>query len=124
MPQAAILPPDIDEKSGQIAMQSLRGTVRLRTLTTLRWLAVGGQTLAILIIHFGLGFPTPLGLCLAAIAASAWLNVFVSLRYSPQRFLSDHEAAGYIAFDILQLCALLALTGGLYNPFPRSSSRR
>ncbi len=98
-------------------MQSLRGNVRLRTLTTVRWLAVGGQTLAVLIVHFGLGFTTPLGLCLAAIAASAWLNVFVSLRYSPQRFLSDREAAGYIAFDITQLCALLALTGGLYNPF-------
>jgi len=99
------------------ALQSLRGPVRLRTLTTLRWLAVVGQTAAILIVHFGLGFPAPLGLCLGVIAVSAWLNLFVTLRFSPQRFLSDREAAGYIAFDMVQLCALLFLTGGLQNPF-------
>ncbi len=98
-------------------VQSLRGPVRLRTLTTLRWLAVAGQTAAIFLVHFGFGFPLPLGLCLAAIAASAWLNLFVTLRFSPQRFLSDREAAGYIIFDIAQLCVLLFLTGGLLNPF-------
>jgi two-component system sensor histidine kinase RegB len=68
-------------------------------------------------VHFGLGFPAPLGFCLGVIAVSAWLNLFVTLRFSPQRFLSDREAAAYIAFDIAQLCALLFLTGGLQNPF-------
>jgi len=91
--------------------------VRLRTLTTLRWLAVSGQAAAIFTVHFGLGFPTPLGLCLGVMAASAWLNLFVALRFSPQKILSDREAAAYIAFDIVQLCALLFLTGGLRNPF-------
>ncbi len=98
-------------------MNALRGPVRLRTLTALRWLAVAGQTAAILITHFVLGFPTPLGLCLGAIAASAWLNLFTVLRFSPQRFLSDREAAAYIAFDIVQLSALLFFTGGIQNPF-------
>lgn len=91
--------------------------MRLRTLTTLRWLAVGGQLAAILLTHFWLGFPLQLGLSLGAIALSAWLNIFVSLRFSAQRVLPDWEAAGYIAFDIVQLCALLFLTGGLQNPF-------
>ncbi len=99
------------------ALNALRGPVRLRTLTALRWLAVGGQTSAILLVHFALGYPTPLGLCLGAIAASAWLNLFTVLRFSPQRILSDREAAAYIAFDIVQLCVLLFLTGGLQNPF-------
>ncbi|GJL94363.1 MAG: ATPase [Hyphococcus sp.] len=103
--------------NNQDAIKALRGPVRLRTLTGLRWLAVAGQTTAISIVHFGLGFPTPLGLCLGAIAASAWLNLFVMLRFSPQRILSDREAGAYIAFDILQLCTLLAITGGLLNPF-------
>ncbi len=98
-------------------MQSLRGPIRIRTLTTLRWLAVGGQISAILIVHFVFGFPVELGLCLGAIAASAWLNIFAALRFSPQRFLSDAEATAYIAFDIVQLCVLLFLTGGLQNPF-------
>jgi len=111
------LPKQIEHLAQDAAAQALRGPVRLRTLTTLRWLAVAGQTAAIFLVHFGLGFSTPLGLCLAVIAASAWLNLFVTLRFSPQRILSDHEATGYIAFDIVQLCALLALTGGLLNPF-------
>lgn len=101
----------------QAALNALREPVRLRTLTTLRWLAAAGQTVAIVSVHFGLGFPTPLGLCLGAIAASAWLNLFTILRFSPQRFLSDHEAAAFIAFDIVQLSALLFFTGGLQNPF-------
>ncbi|WP_411817079.1 ActS/PrrB/RegB family redox-sensitive histidine kinase [Hyphococcus sp. DH-69] len=101
----------------QGAMNALRGPVRLRTLTALRWLAVVGQTAAIVVVHFALGFPTPLGLCLGAIAASAWLNLFTILRFSPQRFLSDREAAAFIAFDIVQLCSLLFFTGGLQNPF-------
>jgi two-component system sensor histidine kinase RegB len=96
---------------------ALRGPVRLRTLTTLRWLAVGGQTLAIVAVHFGFGFATPLGLCIIAIAASAWLNLFTMLRFSPQRVLTEREAGTYIAFDIVQLSALLAFTGGLLNPF-------
>jgi two-component system sensor histidine kinase RegB len=99
------------------ALGALRGHVRLRTLTTLRWLAVAGQAAAVFGVHFGLGYPAPLGLCLGVIAISAWLNLFITLRFSPQRFLSDAEAAGYIAFDIVQLCALLFFTGGLENPF-------
>jgi two-component system sensor histidine kinase RegB len=101
----------------EVAIQALHGQIRLRTLTTLRWLAVGGQLAAILLTHLWLSFPLPLGLCLAVIALSAWLNIFVSLRFSPQRVLEDREAAAYIAFDILQLCALLFLTGGVQNPF-------
>ena len=99
------------------ALNALRGPVRLRTLSALRWLAVGGQTAAVFFVHFALGFETPLGACLAVIAASAWLNIFTMLRYSPQRYLSDWEAAASIAFDIVQLCLMLLFTGGLQNPF-------
>lgn len=98
-------------------MNALRGPVRLRTLTVLRWLAIAGQTVAIIVVHFGLGFATPLGLCIAAVAASAWVNIFTHLRYSPQRFASERDAAIFVAFDIAQLCFLLGFTGGLLNPF-------
>lgn len=109
---------DVDlPKSQPSLLGRLRGPIRLRTLTTLRWMAVGGQTLAILFVHFGLGFDVPLGICLGTIAASAWLNLFTIMRFSPQRYLSDGEAARYIGFDIIQLCALLFFTGGLQNPF-------
>ena len=39
--------------------------LRLNTLVGLRWLAVGGQTLAILVSYFGLGLDFPIVPCLA-----------------------------------------------------------
>ncbi len=95
---------------------SLEG-LRLQTLVRLRWLAVGGQTAAVLIVYGILGFPLPLGPCLAAIALSAWLNVFLSLRWRSSLRLHDRYAALLLGYDILQLAALLYLTGGLANPF-------
>lgn len=109
--------PKKTQEAADIAGQALRGPVRLRTLTTLRWLAVAGQLAALLIVHFAFGFPVPLGLGLAIAAASAWLNIFTMLRFSSQRYLTDREAAAFISFDIMQLCALLFVTGGLQNPF-------
>ncbi|NWG47006.1 MAG: ActS/PrrB/RegB family redox-sensitive histidine kinase [Alphaproteobacteria bacterium] len=93
------------------------GKVRLNTLVGLRWLAVAGQTLTIMLVYFGLGFPLELVLCLGIIGASVALNVALSLRFPPTRRLTDTEAASYLAFDVVQLSALLMLTGGLQNPF-------
>jgi len=93
------------------------GQVRLQTLVILRWMAIAGQLAAVLLVHFGLGFPLPLGLCLAVIAASAWLNVFLTLRYRSATRLPDWQAAVYLAIDLAQLAVLIFLTGGLENPF-------
>ncbi len=97
--------------------QSALGRTRLRTFITLRWIAVAGQSAAVLFVHFGLGFQLPLGACLAVISASAWLNVFLSLALPSQRLARGWEAALQLAFDTVQLAGLLALTGGLANPF-------
>lgn len=94
-----------------------RGRLRVRALTTLRWLAVAGQTITVLFVAYVLELPTPVPACLAIIALAAWLNVLVSLAVSGQRLATDNEAAAHIAFDILQLSALLYLTGGIINPF-------
>lgn len=94
-----------------------RGRTRLATLMTLRWLAVGGQSFAVLFVFFGLGFELPLAMCLAVIAASAWLNVFLSFAAVGPQLLTGWEAALQLAFDVLQLALLISLTGGLSNPF-------
>ena len=91
--------------------------VRLQTQVLLRWLAVAGQLAAVLMVDFALGFDLPLGMCLGAIAASAWLNVFLAVRYPTTRRLPDGQAALYFGYDVLQLAVLLYLTGGLANPF-------
>jgi two-component system sensor histidine kinase RegB len=93
------------------------GILRLRTLVRLRWLAVAGQAAAVIAVHFMIGFPLPLGLCLAAIALSAWLNVFLTLRWRSSVRLQPDRAALLLGYDVIQLAALLFLTGGLENPF-------
>jgi two-component system sensor histidine kinase RegB len=93
------------------------GTLRLRTLVRLRWLAIVGQTAAVLGVHFVLGFPLPLGLCLIVISLSAWLNIFLNIRWRKSVRLQESHAGLLLVYDVLQLALLLFLTGGLENPF-------
>ncbi|HWE77378.1 MAG TPA: ActS/PrrB/RegB family redox-sensitive histidine kinase [Pseudolabrys sp.] len=94
-----------------------RRNVRLDTLVRLRWLAIVGQTTAVLVVYFGLDFDLPLWACLAVIALSAWLNVALRLRFFMTQRLEPDRAAWLLAFDIAELAVLLFLTGGLQNPF-------
>ncbi|WP_372426613.1 ActS/PrrB/RegB family redox-sensitive histidine kinase [Salinarimonas chemoclinalis] len=91
--------------------------LRLDTLVRLRWLAVIGQSAAVAGVHFGLGYSLPFGACFVLIAASAWLNLALRVRYPASHRLSDDAATFLLAFDVAQLAALLFLTGGLQNPF-------
>src|SRR5215468_5362210 len=93
------------------------GRVRLRTLNAIRWVAIAGQAVALLIVHYGLGYPLPIHWALAVVAASVVINLWAAIgRRSPER-LGDRDAALYLAYDLLQLGVLLFLTGGLHNPF-------
>jgi two-component system sensor histidine kinase RegB len=94
-----------------------RRNVRLDTLVRLRWLAVIGQTTAVLVVFFGLEFELPVWACLAVIALSAWLNIALRLRFYMTQRLEPDRAAWLLAFDIAELAVLLYLTGGLQNPF-------
>src|SRR4051812_20729803 len=91
--------------------------LKLDTLVRLRWLAVTGQSAAVGGVHFGLGFALPFGWCFLVIAASALVNLGMRIRYPASVRLSDNAATLLLGFDILQLAALLFLTGGLQNPF-------
>ncbi len=87
------------------------------TLIRLRWLAVGGQSFALLVTYFALGLAIPILWCFAFIIASAALNIWLRLHFPVSPRLDDASAGNILAFDVLQLAALLALTGGLINPF-------
>jgi len=91
--------------------------LRLETLIRIRWLAVLGQFSAVVFVAYVLKFEFYIILCLAIIALSVWLNIFLSLRYRANFRVSEKAAVSLLAFDILQLAVLLYLTGGLRNPF-------
>jgi len=92
-------------------------SLRLKTLIWLRWLAVVGQSAAVLIVWIGLGFPLPVVPCFALIAASACLNLYLTFRYPTSHLVPPISALAILTFDASQLAGLLFLTGGLTNPF-------
>ena len=91
--------------------------VRLRTLVFLRWLGIAGQSTAIIIVFLGLRYELPVELCAAEIGASVIFNLVLSYLYPQSRQLDETEAILHLSFDIVQLTALLMLTGGIENPF-------
>jgi two-component system sensor histidine kinase RegB len=91
--------------------------VRLDTLVRLRWVAVIGQTTAVLVVYVGLDFELPIWACLAVIALAAWLNVALRVRFRVTQRIEPDRAAWLLAFDIAEIAILLFLTGGLQNPF-------
>src|SRR5262245_2436987 len=91
--------------------------LRLQTAVRLRWFGVLGQLVTVCFVYLVLDFAFPVGICLAFIALSAWLNVFLRIRYPARTRLSTPLATSLLAYDILQLSGLLYLTGGIANPF-------
>ena len=91
--------------------------LRLATLVGLRWLAIIGQTAGVLFVDWGLGYPLPLVECLSVIALSVVVNLALILRFGANDRPSATIATLQLGYDILQLGALLSLTGGLENPF-------
>ena len=93
------------------------GRISLRTLVPIRWVAIAGQALTIIIVHFGLGFSLPLVPALGVVGGSVLLNVVLILLRQVAARLGERDAALCLGYDILQLAILLHLTGGLQNPF-------
>src|ERR1700683_1568285 len=91
--------------------------ISLRRLVLIRSVAVTGQALTILTVHFLLGFRLPLLPALAVVGCSVLLNLGSMLFHRAGTRLGERAAAFYLAYDTLQLGVLLYLTGGLENPF-------
>src|SRR5262249_34916453 len=91
--------------------------LRLQTAVRLRWFGVIGQLVTVGVVYLILGFALPLGICLAFIALSAWLNVFLRIRFPARTRLSTGFATSLLAYDIRQWAPLRFLTGGIDNLF-------
>lgn len=108
LPAGQLLKGIVNERESQL---------RLVTSVRLRWVAVLGQLGAIAAVTLLYGFHLNIGSCLVLIAASAWLNVFLSIRYPARHRLTTRFAFALLVYDVLQLAGLLYLTGGIQNPF-------
>jgi two-component system, sensor histidine kinase RegB len=106
---------------GRILVQAFVGggerRARLHTLTLIRWIAVVGQAFTILLVHVSLDISLPLVPLLGAVLLSALINLPLTFLTSPATRVDERSAGFLLAYDILQLAFLLALTGGLQNPF-------
>lgn len=113
----AVTEPTTDPALMLVQQDSRVDWVRLRTLLVLRWLAILGQTVAVVIAAFYLGLRVELGLCFLAIGASVVSNLVAMQIFPENQRLSDRDAMLTLLFDLSQLSFLLFLTGGLNNPF-------
>ena len=86
-------------------------------MIVLRWVAITGQLVAITVAQLIYGLQLELGLCYLAVGASIIANLVATFVFPENKRLSERENALLVFFDLVQLGALLFLTGGLNNPF-------
>ncbi len=86
------------------------------TLTTLRYLAISGQFLAIGIVYYYLKLPFPIIESYLIISFGLATNLYLQFGVKISQ-LKDFYAAPFLLYDLIQLSALLYLTGGIFNPF-------
>jgi two-component system sensor histidine kinase RegB len=91
--------------------------LRLQTLVLLRWMAIGGQLVAIGVAARVYDIDLPLGLCFMAVGVAVIANLVLVAVYPANKRMSETEALLALLFDLSQLSFLLFLTGGLSNPF-------
>ncbi len=93
------------------------GRIRLRTLITIRWIAIFGQVIALVVVSYGMDYQVPMLPAAVVVGVSVLLNIAAIVQSRTMARLGDRDAALYLGYDLIQLTVLLFLTGGLENPF-------
>lgn len=91
--------------------------IPVQLLITLRWIAVAGQLITILIVYYGFGFDLPFQRLGIVMLLSLLANIFFTMLRTKGNLIPERQAAGYLLYDLGQLTTVLFLTGGLNNPF-------
>jgi len=87
-----------------------------KTLVILRWIAIIGQLLTISVVYFILNFDFPFVYCCIIIFFGIFTNFFLQFTVK-KNLLSNFSSTLYLAYDLIQLAALVFFTGGITNPF-------
>ena len=86
------------------------------TYISLRWIGIIGQLISVNFVYFFLNFKFDFVTANLVIFIGILSNLFLIYIYKKTQ-LSDRSAFIFLVIDILQLGALLYLTGGIINPF-------
>lgn len=89
----------------------------MRELVQLRWVAVLGQLLTILVTHYGFGVQLPLQPMFAVLAGLTLFNAFIALGLRLRHRVRTAELFIGLLVDMGTLTAQLYLSGGATNPF-------
>ena len=109
--------PETDPLDPRHAFDRRANWVRMRTLVLLRWIAIAGQIVAVIVGRTAFSLEFEIGLIYATIGAAIITNLMAALIYPQNKRLSETELLAALILDMVQLSLLLALTGGLNNPF-------
>jgi len=108
MPQSTIRP---------LGERKRANWIRLRTMIFLRWIAIVGQLIAVMLTPYLFGIELEMGWCYFAIGVSIIGNLVAGFIFPENKRLSERQNMAMIMFDLVQISFLLFLTGGLNNPF-------
>jgi two-component system, sensor histidine kinase RegB len=97
--------------------EALARRKNLLLLIQLRWMAVVGQIVTIVAVHFGLDIELPWRPMAAVVVGLVLLNLLSLLSLWHKAEVSNGEIFGTLIFDVAALTAQLYLSGGATNPF-------
>ena len=87
-----------------------------KTLVFLRWIAIIGQFSAITLVYFYLKLEFLFLYAYLILFIGLITNLYLQFRIK-SIFIKDLNASIFLIYDLIQLAALLYLTGGISNPF-------
>lgn len=93
------------------------GLRNMQQLIQLRWIAVVGQLVTILVVHYGIGIALPLHSMLCVLAALSAFNLASHLWWRKRVQVSNAALLAGLLVDVASLTLQLYLSGGITNPF-------
>jgi two-component system sensor histidine kinase RegB len=93
------------------------GRINLDVIVKLRWLTLSGELAALIFIGLVMRWHAPYLACLFVIVMSGVFNGLISVSNTALGPARDGQLMVQLGFNILQVSALLELTGGVANPF-------
>jgi two-component system sensor histidine kinase RegB len=119
LPDGIVRPADAAARPTTAGSRATEASARRNVilLMQLRWLAVAGQIITIVIVRSGFGVELPLLAMSGVICALVALNLVSLLWLRAAPAVNDHHLLIFLLFDVGALTIELYLSGGATNPF-------